>query len=158
MSLEEIDKLFSLLSQCAWIGEIEKDKRKKEFEADAKNYDEEDKATFEETIDDIQKLGSNVMEVAGKFIKLYKYQLTPIVWKYLVKPFAALLDKKNKIESETIDSCCFFIDVLENLDDEIFNEYYLPISNNLFDIWDENRDKEDWSVLQSTGFGFGVIA
>lgn len=98
------------------------------------------------------------MELAGKFMKIYKADLTDLVRKTLVKPFAKLLDKPNKIESEVIDSCCFFIDVLERLDDNIFNEYYIPLTKKFSEIWDINRNNPDWSVLQSTGFGFGVIA
>lgn len=91
-------------------------------------------------------------------MKLYKGAVTPLVRAHLIKPFAKLLDKPNKIQEETIDACCFFIDVLENLDDEIFNEYYIPISKKFFQVWDENKNNEDRSLLQSTGFGFGVIA
>jgi len=98
------------------------------------------------------------MEISGKFMKLYKGAITPLVKAHLIKPFAWLIEKPSKISEETIDACCFFIDVLENLDDNIFNEFYLPISKEFFAIWDANRQNEDWSILQSTGFGFGVIA
>jgi len=54
-----------------------------------------------------------------------------------------LIEKPSKISEETIDACCFFIDVLENLDDNIFNEFYLPISKEFFAIWDANRQNED---------------
>jgi len=57
------------------------------------------------------------MELAGKFMKLYKSEITPLVRNHLIKPFSMLLEKQNKIESETVDACCFFIDILENLDD-----------------------------------------
>jgi len=87
------------------------------------------------------------MELSGRFMKVYKHQITGLVRKHLVKPFAKLLDKENKIESEIIDSCCFFIDILENLDDEIFNEFYLPIAKKFFTNWDENKEREDRSIL-----------
>jgi len=83
------------------------------------------------------------MELAGKFMKIYKADLTDLVRKTLVKPFAKLLDKPNKIESEVIDSCCFFIDVLERLDDNIFNEYYIPLTKKFSEIWDINRNNPD---------------
>lgn len=120
----DVDWLFNSLGQAAWLCEIEKDQRKVQFEKDKPTLDEEDYKEFENTIDDIQKLGSNIMEISGKFMKLYKGEITPLVRKYLIKPFETLLYKQNKIQEETIDSCCFFIDVLENLDDQIFLEYY----------------------------------
>lgn len=109
--------MFNILGQATWLCEIEKDQRKVQFEKDKPTLDEEDYKEFENTIDDIQKLGSNIMELAGKFMKLFKSDVTQLVRTHLIKPFSKLLEKSNKIESETVDACCFFIDILENLDD-----------------------------------------
>lgn len=158
LPFNEVEWLFGFLAQCAWYNELEKDMKKMKFEEGQATQDEEDAKDFDQIIDELQKLGSNIMEIAGKFMKLYKAELTPVVRGTLIKPFAKLLDKSNCIEAETIDACCFFIDVLENLDDNIFLEYYLPLTKKFCEIWDQYRDNPDRSVLQSTGFGFGVIA
>jgi len=39
---EDIEWLFKILEQAAWLCEIEKDQRKKKFEEDKPNLDEED--------------------------------------------------------------------------------------------------------------------
>lgn len=158
ISVEEVIAFTQELGKCAWLTEVEKQTRLKQFEEDKPTLDEEDYEDFEAEIDDIQKLGTNVMELSGEYMKHFKDPISDAVKANLIPPMAKILEKENQIPSEIIDSACFFIDILDHLSQDLFNELYQDILQKFFTIWDNHREKRDRSVLQSCGFGFGVIA
>ena len=158
LDVAEVESFIELLGKCTVLCDSEKVSRKALFEEDKPSLDEEDYAEFEDIIDDIEKLNTNVMEISGEFMKHFKEPITASVKTHLVPHFAQLLNKVDPIDAEIIDACCFFIDVLENLSMEIFGELYLEVTKKFFELFDAKRQEQDRSILQSTGFGFGVIA
>lgn len=141
LELPEVQVFTEFLGKCSALCQAEKEVRKKNFEEDKPTLDEEDYAEFEEIIDDIEKLNTNVMEISGEFMKHYKEPVTEMIKTHLVPHFAILLNKADAIEPEIIDACCFFIDVLENLSMDIFNELYLDVTKKFFELFDAKRQE-----------------
>ena len=78
------------------------------------------------------------MELMGEFMKKLKEPLTNSIKSVLVPRFAGMLNHDEPIQAEIIDGYCFFIDVMEHLDQSLFNEIYLDIYKQMVDVFDDN--------------------
>ena len=54
---------------------------------------------------------------------------------------------KKPVNSEIMDACCFFDEALEYLDLEFVNSCYLDVLKKFINVWDENRNADDKSIL-----------
>ena len=98
------------------------------------------------------------METVSELIKKFKAPISEAVKNHLMPRFAGMFTIDNPIEAELVDPCCFFIDVFENLDPALAQSCYMDVLAKYIQIWDAHRQDEDRSVLQTTGYGMGVIA
>jgi len=95
------------------------------------------------------------MEINGFALKIYKEDLSPVAFNTL----AGLYEKiwlysiqTSKNDNEFIQAMCFFQDLMEYGNSQVFNQVYPMFMKNCLNKTTTNPD-----IVQNIVFGFGII-
>jgi hypothetical protein len=99
------------------------------------------------------------MEISGHLFKAYKERLTPYVNTEIGQVFLVTLNKyKEKNYDEVLDAVCFMCDYIEYGGKEAFQLAYDKLSTIFLELAQKYLKTEERGMIQSVGFGLGVIA
>jgi hypothetical protein len=153
-SQDQVLKLYDVLKFV--IVQLEDYKLKiREILKPGEEYDENDQEDLERNIEELNELCGYVMELSGYVFKIYKQDLSQVVFNFLGEHFEkywnVAISTKNL--TEVINSMCFFQDFMQFSTVDYFKKVYPFYLKNCL-----NFNTNDQNVIQNTVFGFGIIA
>lgn len=121
----------------------------------SKKLDEEEIDEINEIIDKNAKIVTHIMEICGIIAKLYGMQLEPLFVSKIIPYYANFWQNAGKSSVLELACICFFCDYIEYMKS---SSMHSTIARQVGQKFVEAMSKDDRDIIQSAGYGLGLIA